>query len=79
MREWLKTGSLPDDRQLKSDLTGPFEEFDSSGVCILESKNKMRRRGLASPDSADALAVTFAYPVIGRSSSKEFKPKLQLA
>jgi hypothetical protein len=79
MRDWLKTGSLPDDRQLKTDLTGPKEEFDSSGVCILESKNKMKRRGLASPDSADALAVTFAFAVTTRGNNNDFKPRLQLA
>ena len=28
----------------------------------------MKSRGLASPDSADALAVTFAYPVAHRES-----------
>lgn len=79
MREWLKTASLPDDRQLKTDLTGPMEEFDSSGVSILESKQKMKRRGLASPDSADALAVTFAFTVISKGTHRELKPRLQLA
>lgn len=33
----------------------------------------MKARGLASPDAADALAVTFAYPV----ASREFKEKIQ--
>ena len=31
----------------------------------------MKARGLASPDAADALAVTFAYPV----ASREYNPK----
>jgi dienelactone hydrolase len=30
---------------------------------ILEKKEDMKKRGLASPDLADALALTFAYPV----------------
>jgi hypothetical protein len=33
---------------------------------LLESKKDMKARGLASPDAADAIAVTFAYPVAHR-------------
>ena len=66
MRDWLKTAAIPRDRQLKADLIGPMRKFNSSGAIILESKKEMRSRGLASPDAADALAVTFAYPVASR-------------
>ena len=66
MRDWLKSASIPADRQLKSDLTGPKTKPDSSGTIFLESKKDMKARGLASPDAADALAVTFAYPVASR-------------
>jgi hypothetical protein len=31
----------------------------------------MRRRGLASPDDGDALALTFAYPVAKRDWAEE--------
>jgi phage terminase large subunit len=66
MRDWLKTAAIPRDRQLKADLVGPMRKFNSSGAIMLESKKEMRSRGLASPDAADALAVTFAYPVASR-------------
>jgi len=66
MRDWLRTASVPDDRALKSDLTGPKTKPDSSGTIFLESKKDMKARGLASPDAADALAVTFAYPLASR-------------
>lgn len=66
MREWLKTAAISRDRQLKADLVGPMRKFNSSGAIMLESKKEMRSRGLASPDAADALAVTFAYPVASR-------------
>jgi hypothetical protein len=66
MREWIKSGSMPNDRQLKADLTGPKTKPDSSGTIYLESKKDMKARGLASPDAADALAVTFAYPLASR-------------
>ena len=58
--------SIPADRQLKSDLTGPKTKPDSAGTIFLESKKDMKARGLASPDAADAIAVTFAYPVASR-------------
>ena len=66
MRDWLKTASIAQDRQLKADLTGPKTKPDSSGTIFLESKKDMKARGLASPDAADALAVTFAFPVASR-------------
>ena len=66
MREWLKTAAISKDRQLKADLTGPKTKPDSSGTVYLESKKDMKARGLASPDAADALACTFAFPLAHR-------------
>jgi hypothetical protein len=66
MKDWLKTASIPGDRQLKADLVGPMKKPNSSGTIFLEGKKEMRSRGLASPDAADALAVTFAFPVAHR-------------
>jgi hypothetical protein len=75
MRDWLRKASIPADRQLKSDLTGPKTKPDSAGTIFLESKKDMKARGLASPDAADALACTFAFPVASRQSS--FRPERQ--
>jgi hypothetical protein len=63
MRDWLKTGHIPSDRFLKTDLISPRTKPDSKGTLFLESKKDMKSRGLASPDAADAIAVTFAFPV----------------
>ncbi len=63
MKAWLRIGSLPKDKGLKTDLIGPKKKPNSAGVIYLEGKKEMKARGLASPDAADALAVTFAYPV----------------
>jgi hypothetical protein len=38
---------------------------------LLERKDDMRRRGLASPDDGDALALTFAYLVAERDWAEE--------
>ncbi len=71
MRDWLKTASIQPDKLLKSDLTGPKVKPDSSGTLFLESKKDMKARGLASPDAADAIAVTFAFPLAHR----EYTPR----
>jgi phage terminase large subunit len=63
MRAWLKTGSIPDDPELKAELTGREYGFDLHNAIRLEKKEDMKKRGLSSPDNADGLALTFAYPV----------------
>ena len=69
MKEWLRTASILSDRALKSDLVGPTVKPNSSGTIFLEGKKEMKARGLASPDAADALAATFAFPVAHREYS----------
>ena len=63
MREWLKIGSIPNDPDLRAQLVGPTYTFNLKSEILLEKKEDMRKRGLDSPDIADALALTFAYPV----------------
>lgn len=63
MREWLPGGCIDDDTDLKDDLVGPEYEFDKYERVKLEAKEKMKKRGVASPDNGDALAVTFATKV----------------
>lgn len=70
MKKWLPTGCIPDDKILTADLTGPRKKPDSKGVMFLESKKDMRARGLASPDVADALALTFAFTPAKRAYNK---------
>jgi hypothetical protein len=59
---WLKAGAIPNDPELKAQLIGPEYSENAQGI-ILERKEDMKARGLASPDIADALALTFAAPV----------------
>jgi hypothetical protein len=57
---------IPDDRELLADLTGVEYGYalrDGRDAILLEKKEDMKKRGLASPDLADALALTFACPV----------------
>jgi hypothetical protein len=66
LREWLRTGGIDGDPDLVADLTGiedGYAQRDGRDAIQLERKDDMKRRGLASPDNGDALALTFAYPV----------------
>jgi len=60
MREWLKTGDIPDDPEIDSDLSAPEYFFSSKNQIQLERKDDMKSRGLSSPDIADTLAMTFS-------------------
>lgn len=69
-KEWLGTGAIPDSPVLIQDSTGPqYKYHEVNNKLILESKEHMRDRGLASPDMADALAMTFAQ-TIARNDSR---------
>jgi hypothetical protein len=63
MRDWLETGVIDADSQLSDDMQAPEYGFDKDGRLQLERKADMKKRGLASPDDGDALALTFAEPV----------------
>jgi hypothetical protein len=63
MRLWLKTGAIENDPELKAELTGRQYGFNLHNAIRLERKEDMKKRGLSSPDVADGLALTFAYPV----------------
>lgn len=61
-RDWLSAGDckLPDDDALIAELTGPKYQITSSGKVKVEGKDEMKKRGLRSPDLADAFILTFA-------------------
>jgi hypothetical protein len=65
MRAWLESrGQLdPMDFVLPAELTGIEYGYDIRQRLLLEKKEDMKRRGLASPDEADALSLTFAQYV----------------
>lgn len=61
-RDWLraKTAKLPKDDDLRMELVSPTYKFTSTGKIQVEAKDSMKKRGLRSPDIADALCLTFA-------------------
>ena len=62
VKDWLGTRAvkLPKDDALRQELVAPRYSFTSLGKIVVESKDSMRRRGMRSPDLADALCLTFA-------------------
>lgn len=88
MAEWVKTASLPPTPELVGELTGvTYDYANAAGKLSLESKDDLKKRGLPSPDLADALALTFAEPVrlfdpmeaaflSGNSKSHDFQPSI---
>lgn len=61
-KSWLEGRNvrLPRDETLKTELTTLRYTYTSSGRVKIESKADLKRRGVASPDSADAFVLTFA-------------------
>jgi hypothetical protein len=69
MAEWIAAGgAIPNDSGLKIELATPTYKYDAANRKVLESKDDIKKRlaGGASPDMADALALTFAHPVAKR-------------
>lgn len=70
IKEWLKNGGVldPTDRVLYRELVSLETVPRADGVIQLESKKDMKSRGLASPNRADALALSFALPGVKRKA-----------
>ncbi|MDE2098870.1 MAG: hypothetical protein KGL39_16575 [Patescibacteria group bacterium] len=62
LRELFRSGEIaipPDDEELSSQLMSIRYRFSQKGLIQIESKEDIKKRGLPSPDRADALAYTF--------------------
>lgn len=74
MKLWLMDGgTIPERSGPDRRLDGARVRHPAGGQIKLESKKDMKKRGMPSPDSADALALTFAYKV------EEYIPLAELA
>ena len=61
-REWFESRAvtIPKDDGLIAELVSPKYKLESSGKIKIESKDDMKKRGVRSPNKADALCLTFA-------------------
>jgi hypothetical protein len=72
MKDALLGLAIDDNTKLEVGLSGPGYHINRQNKLVLESKQDMAKRGEASPDDADALALTWAQPVappVTRTSS----------
>jgi hypothetical protein len=83
LRAWLKDGSIPDDPILVRQIAAVEYAHNARDEIQLERKEDMMKRipDLGSPDDADALALTFAYPVAANAAAggewAQFKPLVE--
>jgi len=64
MKQWLKDGgAIPSDQRLAAQISSPMYKFDGADRIVLEKKEDIKKRLMRSPDRADALAQSFAFPV----------------
>lgn len=81
VRKWIKSASLPEDDKFMQ-LANLKYKYKSTrkGQLYIESKEDMKKRGLVSPDTADALMLTFVkggrakFPRSRKERKDGFKP-----
>lgn len=72
--QWMKDGgSLPNDLEMRYELTSLETVPRNDGKIQLEGKEDARKRGIPSPNKADALALSFAYPVKSKKMQEKAK------
>ena len=70
-------GAVPDEEGFAQQLGSPGYHVNRSNQLVIEAKQEMQKRGLASPDDADALALTFARavaPVAPKRPARRYVP-----
>jgi len=72
MREMLPTIAIPDDNELEKQLTSALYGYRGRGddIALIPKEVMKRQHQVPSPDKADALALTFAFPVMPKVQGK---------
>ena len=71
LKQWLEDMpcQIPDNDALHADICGIRYKIDSNSRLVMEQKAEMKKRGIRSPDCADALCLTFAQPASALTDS----------
>lgn len=73
-RDWLKQGgAIPEDPTLRDELQAPEAVPRLDGKIQIEAKKDMKARGVPSPNRADSLVISFAFPVVKKSPIDELR------
>lgn len=67
--------SIPDDITLQNELCSLGYHYDTQQRLTIESKEAAKKRGVKSPDKAEALILTFADGQMPQSSGTYYNPK----
>jgi hypothetical protein len=65
------------DYSLPEELSSPTYDYNVREEIVLESKKAMKMRGVPSPNVADALALTYAYPALTLEAAGGDRPPEQ--
>jgi len=76
IKDWISSAQLTKDDDWY-ELVNIKYKFTSKGQMIIESKEDMKKRGIESPDVADALAMTFAKANVKQNQVSSFTPRLR--
>ena len=73
LKFWLSDEpvQIPDSDTLHADICGIRYKVDSNSRLVMEKKEDMKKRGIRSPDSSDALCLTFALPATALEGSRK--------
>ena len=72
MKDWLRSGAIQaKNARLEADLTAPGYHINRQNQLVIEAKEQIQKRGVASPDDADSLCLTFAAPVLSKPITAE--------
>lgn len=78
MGSWLeRTGCIPPDIELEQELTSREYRYDAQNRIQLEKKSDLKKRGLSSPDNADAVALTFSVQMPARDILETRRKRVQ--
>lgn len=68
------SSAMPNIEKLKTELSTPRRDFDANGRVKVEAKKDLAKRGIASPNVADAFVMCFAPGAIGKTDPVPFIP-----
>lgn len=70
MKDWFEDGPnrIVDNPAFISDICAPQPDVSSNGRKMLETKEKLAKRQIRSPDGGDALALTFSEKVLSKAA-----------
>lgn len=61
------------DKRAKAQWSAPTYATTSAGKTVIESKKRMKARGVSSPDRAEAMLLAFYEPIVKKDTGGEFK------